>query len=179
MAKSKKKIEVSARPNCPLTDNQAKILCTEVERLYAEGTPVTARAILNEARASDSPLHQLFDWDDVSAGERWRLHWARQLMASIQVFEIRTGRPAKALFSVVVESPSGETMRSYHPRKTILESDSAIEQLSRSMYLRLQSVVAEAESLGLCQREQEWMRIRQAVTQNPPMSVQLREAEST
>jgi hypothetical protein len=41
--------------------------------------------IVREASSTRSPLHDWFDWEDNSAGEKWRMHQARLLLNSIKV----------------------------------------------------------------------------------------------
>jgi len=45
----------------------------------------TPPAVVDAARAEDSPLHRYFTWDDGAAAEKWRLDEARKLVRSIHV----------------------------------------------------------------------------------------------
>jgi len=40
-----------------------------------------AGAVVEDAKDPMSPLHNRFDWDNSIAGDKWRLHQARQLIA--------------------------------------------------------------------------------------------------
>ena len=46
---------------------------------------LTPDIIVDDARSKNSPLHNCFDWDNKKAGDKWRLHQARQLIGSIIV----------------------------------------------------------------------------------------------
>lgn len=49
------------------------------------GGDITPEMVVNDAEDETSPLHRCFDWDDKKAGDKWRLHQARQLIGSIIV----------------------------------------------------------------------------------------------
>jgi hypothetical protein len=56
----------------------------ELERI-AKRTELTARNVVEEARSRNSPLHEFFDWNNETAGEKFRLAQARFLINSIRV----------------------------------------------------------------------------------------------
>lgn len=163
----RKRIEVTARPNCPIGDKQAKILAREVEDMYGAGIAVTKHTLLANATAKSSPIHNLFDWNDKSAGHKHRLDQAANLLGCLQIFEIRTGRPARAYYSVEIASEEkGSVKRSFHPRRVILESESARTQLSLAIYMRIKVASDEAESMGLADEDPAWKRLIQSVNSN-------------
>lgn len=175
--RSKTQARYTARPNSPITDAQANIIGLETERMERDGIPVTAKSILERARDAKSRLHGLFDWDDESAAEKHRIAWARELLASVQIIEVRTGQPARALYSVVASTDGDEARRAYYPRRSVLESDEARAQLSRDRYRSIAAIVRDCESIGLCQEDAAWMKIRQAVESNTPKAMALVETK--
>ena len=46
---------------------------------------LTAEGVLKEAKKKRHPLHNHFDWDDTTAGKRWRVHQANMLIAQAKV----------------------------------------------------------------------------------------------
>ena len=46
---------------------------------------LTAEGVLKEAKKKRHPLHNHFDWDDPTAGKRWRVHQANMLIAQAKV----------------------------------------------------------------------------------------------
>ena len=54
----------------------------ELEKL---GENLTAEGVVNLARNEDSILHEMFEWDDSVAAEKYRNQQARQIITSIQV----------------------------------------------------------------------------------------------
>jgi hypothetical protein len=52
-------------------------VCAEIDERDGSITP---EAVVAAARPKNSPLHQLFDWDNEVAGDKWRNHQARILI---------------------------------------------------------------------------------------------------
>ena len=48
--------------------------------MEASGGVLMPSSVVEHARDEDSPLHDLFEWDDFEAAEKYRLHQARQLI---------------------------------------------------------------------------------------------------
>ena len=53
----------------------------EVQKVYG----LTAENILRKASKKSSSLYEFFDWDNSSAGEKWRLQQARGLINEIKI----------------------------------------------------------------------------------------------
>jgi len=53
---------------------------------------LTPDLVVQDAEDADSPLHELFEWDDGVAGHKYRLDQARQVITSVRVVRsIRDG----------------------------------------------------------------------------------------
>lgn len=52
----------------------------------AQGGRLTAKAVVEDARNEDSPLHAEFEWNDAKAAEKFRLEQARTLIQSFKVY---------------------------------------------------------------------------------------------
>jgi hypothetical protein len=50
---------------------------------------LTPEAVVEDASNENSPLHELFEWDDSVAAHQFRLHQARMVITSVEV-EVRT-----------------------------------------------------------------------------------------
>jgi len=59
---------------------------------------ITAKAIVKEAKAKKSPLHNLFEWDDTVAAKNYREEQARQIL--VQLVIIQKGKNNKDLLKV-------------------------------------------------------------------------------
>ena len=56
-----------------------------IHRIEKEHGECTAKLLLDEARGKKSPIHQLFEWDDTIAAERYRLRQATDIITAIAV----------------------------------------------------------------------------------------------
>lgn len=56
-----------------------------LDRLANEHGHLTPELVVDAARPVDSPIHDLFEWDDSVAGERWRREQARHLIIQCRV----------------------------------------------------------------------------------------------
>ena len=71
MAKKTKKIKVD--------------VTSELLNIQSKHGMLTAEGVLKEAKKKRHPLHNHFDWDDTTAGKRWRVHQANMLIAQAKV----------------------------------------------------------------------------------------------
>lgn len=55
----------------------------EMERIEKENGEVTAASVVDAARPKKSTLHNLFEWDDKVAGEKYRLHQAASVICCL------------------------------------------------------------------------------------------------
>jgi len=63
----------------------------EIERIENVYGKITAETILKAASNEKSPLHELFQWDDTLAAQKYRLSQARTLINNIEVIYISDG----------------------------------------------------------------------------------------
>lgn len=56
--------------------------CEELEKDHGQ---LTKQILLDSARNTDDDLHNLFEWNDGIAAEKYRLHQAGQVLASLKV----------------------------------------------------------------------------------------------
>lgn len=79
--------------------------CLEALRVRSNGH-LTPRAVVDEARPEDSPLHPGFEWNDAAAAEAYRETQAKDMLRSIVVQLPQRpddARPTRAFVSVEVE----------------------------------------------------------------------------
>ena len=60
-------------------------ITSELLRIQDKQGVLTAEGVLKEAKKKRHPLNSYFDWDDTTAGKRWRLHQANMLIAQARV----------------------------------------------------------------------------------------------
>ena len=56
-----------------------------MEEIESRNGTITSELFLEASRAEDSPTHDVFDWDDSSAAEKYRLHQAAKTICAIRV----------------------------------------------------------------------------------------------
>jgi hypothetical protein len=155
---SRWKQKYSARPGSVLNNSQAAIVGAWLDQMEAEKRAATPRALLKEATKSVSPLHKLFDWDERSAAAKHRLEFARQVIASVTIIDVRTAEPVRAMYSIVVDK-GDRAFRAYERRALITASKSKLGQVSAQLWSRLLAVIVDAEGLGLGQSDPRWKRV--------------------
>lgn len=67
---------------------------------------LTADVIVDDARAADSPLHNLFEWDDTEAATKYRERQARDLLVSVRILieeEDGEEEPYRAFVNIIDE----------------------------------------------------------------------------
>jgi len=81
-----KTINKTFRSRCSiLSDEQANIFGNKIHKLMKKyNNKVTTKNILKEATKKTSPIHDLFEWDDSIAGEKYRL-WQVRFYKSVVV----------------------------------------------------------------------------------------------
>ena len=68
-----------------LPEDKAQEVGEYLTKLSGKKHSVTARDVLTAARPKSSPLHDLFEWDDSVAAEKYRFEQARHLIRSVNV----------------------------------------------------------------------------------------------
>ncbi len=121
-------------PHC-FSAATAKAVTARLRIIRKKTGVVTARTVLDDARADDSPLHQFFDWDDSSAAERYRLTQAATLIRRIQVIVTMDGteQPMRQYLRVVKED-----IAQYIPTVEISKNPALSEQVIQAARLDLE-----------------------------------------
>jgi hypothetical protein len=104
----------------------------EVQETYG----LTAENILRKASKKSSSLYEFFDWDNSSAGEKWRLSQARNLINEIKIIVEDKEMYAFENVRVIVEEPKNITSniskfgnREYMPIIEIMNNEDYRTQL--------------------------------------------------
>jgi len=85
-------------------------IVNELRRLAkAHGGILHPKAIVEAARAEDSPLHSAFEWDDTEAAERYREYQARQLARVVVTYQRLGDRdvPVRVLVNLTSDRDAG------------------------------------------------------------------------
>lgn len=102
-----------------------------LEALHGEhGERLTPRVVVDDARVSDSPLHDCFEWDNVRAGELYREAQARAVIRSIRIETVGAGGTSmRRAFVNIVEQVGEDRQHSYVPVSKVLSSEDMRKQL--------------------------------------------------
>jgi macrodomain Ter protein organizer (MatP/YcbG family) len=108
--------EYFARQGSRFTDEDAKIIGPELEKLAIEGQ-TTAHDIVENAKNTDSALHQYFEWADETAANLYRETQARHMANSITI-RIKTNEGDKEIrafhaIKVVTTEEENQIQKSY------------------------------------------------------------------
>lgn len=105
---------------------------------------LTAETLLKTARRKSSLLYGFFDWDDSSAGEKWRLQQARGFINEIKI--VVEDKELYAFESVTVSVEDENPKSSVKKATTQREYKSIVEIMSKEEYRvqLVQRALAEA-----------------------------------
>lgn len=147
----------------------AQVAGEVMEKIEQRDGKLTKEAFLEESRPADSPTHELFEWDDGIAAEKFRLEQARHTINDIQVKIIRNDSEMKTPAFVKV-TVGAKTKADYINVETTMQTDdyrraaiqNAIDELKAieqkyNTYVELEKIfiaVHEAEKL-YCGKEKE------------------------
>lgn len=93
----------------------------ELDRIFREHGEIDPQTVVDESRPEGAVLHNLFDWDDASAAEKYRLTQARFIIRNIVQEEETAEGP-------VVVRGYHSTERSYLPT-TVIMSDADMREM--------------------------------------------------
>lgn len=86
----------------------AQIAAERLKEIGARAGGITPRAVVDDARSNNSPLHKCFEWDDGKAADEYRLGQARSLIGALVVVRVDDApvlKETRAFLHVSVESP--------------------------------------------------------------------------
>lgn len=89
-----------------LSGKDAAAIGKELKRIERSAGELTPEAVLNAAKAKDSPLHEHFIWDNSAAAHQYRLVQAAWLIRAVKVRVVVNERPEEVrAFVHVVKEP--------------------------------------------------------------------------
>lgn len=125
---AKKRIQVQEK---------VRMVYDELSKKSVDGG-VTPEMLLKASRAKRSPLHNQFEWDDSSAGKRFRLYQARQLLGSITI-QVEDGR-TREFQNIIVETKQAKT-RKYYQLDQILSNEDLKKRVLTQVIKQLKTMV--------------------------------------
>lgn len=136
------------------TQPKDELALFEVLSAIEQQGKVNPEALVDKARPADSPIHHLFEWDDVVAGERYRLEQARLYIARIEyvagperepyLVELQASRPRPTRLDASCLTGIDMTMCSIERLQAeLMDMQKRYGQCAHLQYL-LQGVIEEA-----------------------------------
>lgn len=129
---------VSFAEGSRLPEDQVETVEAELSSIADARGYLTARVVVDAAKANTSRLHDYFEWDDAAAADEHRLSQARHLIRSVQVrvLDIQNREQYIAKYhSVVVRRVESENdkdrERVYAPIAAVRRSEPLIDQVRR------------------------------------------------
>ena len=143
-----------ARKGSSLNDSEAAIAGTFLETHSPVIGVLTADAVYALAAPTDSPIHDVgdFDWNKARAAKKWNLHAARRLMNSIMIVEESAGGElveTRAFHRVIVLDDDGATS-GYIRERVVWQTPEYAEQVIER---------AKAEFLSWRDRHQQYREL--------------------
>lgn len=99
----------------------------ELERIKERDGDLKPQAVVDSARSPESPLHKLFDQDDSTAANSWRVHQARQIINDVE-YEIVQGPGKPLTYMPYYVSVVSEAGRGYLPTPEVMSQEELREQ---------------------------------------------------
>ena len=120
------------------TDNDARVIGEELERLCGEVDTLSPDEVIEKAKSSSSPLHDYFMWDDDVAAEMYRKTQARHMLRSIHIVRQEDDEPARAFHPVTIKVNEHEE-RGYVTLNRVLSEEDLLEQVRHRAFQELSS----------------------------------------
>lgn len=109
------------------------------EAMQALGGQATAEDLLDYATPDDSPIHNLFDWNDANAAHRFRLDQARGWIRRVKVvFESTEDEQSEGRAFTAVYTEDEAPLRTYMPTAAVMGTEDLAEQAMQEAYRGLQ-----------------------------------------
>ncbi len=113
---------------------------------------LTAENLIECAKNKNSPLHDVFNWNDKSAGHYWRMHQARLLINEVKI--IVEDKELYAFENMKVNIGTPQEQHVYLGREEILSSASLRKQFVANALQKLKYWKEQCESYnGIILRE--------------------------
>jgi len=96
---------------------------------------LTPPLVVDEAKKENSPLHDLFEWDDEKAGHAYRLKQARDLIRRVYVVVVRNNKEVKE--HVFFHTCDSDNEPVYYTKEVLTGDVSLLEEAERQAIVKL------------------------------------------
>lgn len=130
MAKQKKN-QLASKEASWLSPQKMEALVAECNKLYQTKGLLKAEDLVSVASDEGHALHDVFEWNDTIAADRWRNQQARSLIHLVKV-EVTSGDQVAHYVNVKMEDDQGNVDRGYVPLNFAMKEQSLREQILSS-----------------------------------------------
>lgn len=128
-----------------------------IQDIFDKYGKVTPTLVIHAAMDQNSPLHDLFEWDDAKAGKEYRLIQARKLIREVKVkYEETEQRLVHVPKVITAQMQPGESREGeYKPVGAIIKQPSEFERAMASALRTLNAATDAVEELKAAAAETE------------------------
>ena len=130
------------------TITQQQIVSDELIALHKKHKTLSPSIIVQSAKRKKSPLHNLFDWDDTEASQKWRLHQARILIVNAKITVVKNNPTTIKAFVSLRDKEE----RKYMHTAQVMEDKALQLQLFTSLENRIQPIQDHLQAFGILTR---------------------------
>lgn len=118
----------------------------ELERIREKRGQLKPEYVVEESKDENAILHNIFQWDDTIAAQKWREHQASALIRNITitVSNEMINRPIRAIVNVASSAGNG---RSYIPITEAIHDKTAYEDLLAQAKSEMESFLAKYQQI--------------------------------
>lgn len=109
---------------------------------------LTPQNVVADARNRNSPLHDIFEWDDAKAADQYRLEQARELIRSVKIEVVTEERTVSTIRYIRDPTLAAKEPGYVETMRIRTDKDVAIEAL-RAEISRLSATMERVESLAI------------------------------
>lgn len=118
----------------------AQIAGEEIERIHRKHGQLSPADIVDESRQKNAPLHDVFEWRDQEAAEKYRQVQAKDLLRAIVVIDSKAGlqEPVRAFVRV---------RQGYQPMEVVIKHPDQMEELKAAAFRDLKAFQQKYQTL--------------------------------
>lgn len=113
----------------------------------ANGGILRPADVVQDAAAEDSPLHELFEWNDSEAAAAYRLAQARSVIRNV-TYELRIGEAVRTTVAYVRDPDADHGEQGYRSVEDLISEEEAAHRALVEEFRRVAALLARARNLA-------------------------------
>ena len=107
-----------------------------IEELCNKHGSITAKLLLDDSRPVDAVLHPCYEWDDLKAAEKYRLHQSKQIIGNLVTIEVVNNQPIAPTVAFVTINDRNKKAE-YQPVEVALSDEESKYQVMKNAVAEL------------------------------------------